>query len=86
MEGEILAAKYARENNVPFLGICLGMQVAVIEFARSILNLHDANSTEFDPDTTNPCIVFMPEVISLAIIFIISIRNLLQLYISYYDK
>ncbi|THU65056.1 hypothetical protein C4D60_Mb01t33110 [Musa balbisiana] len=61
VEGEILAAKYARENNVPFLGICLGMQVAVIEFARSILNLHDANSTEFDPDTTNPCIVFMPE-------------------------
>ncbi|CAD5192397.1 unnamed protein product [Musa acuminata subsp. malaccensis] len=61
VEGKILAAKYARENNVPFLGICLGMQVAVIEFARSILNLHDANSTEFDPDTTNPCIVFMPE-------------------------
>ncbi|CAL9075413.1 unnamed protein product [Musa textilis] len=61
VEGKILAAKYARENNVPFLGICLGMQIAVIEFARSVLNLHDANSTEFDPDTTNPCIVFMPE-------------------------
>ncbi|URE13527.1 CTP synthase [Musa troglodytarum] len=50
------------ENNVPFLGICLGMQIAVIEFARSVVNLEDANSTEFDPDTTNPCVVFMPEV------------------------
>ncbi|URE08601.1 CTP synthase [Musa troglodytarum] len=61
VEGKILAVKYARENNVPFLGICLGMQIAVIEFARSVMNLEDANSTEFDPDTTNPCIVLMPE-------------------------
>ncbi|THU51932.1 hypothetical protein C4D60_Mb06t36280 [Musa balbisiana] len=61
VEGKILAVKYARENNVPFLGICLGMQIAVIEFARSVMNLEDANSTEFDPDTTNPCVVFMPE-------------------------
>ncbi|PON38353.1 CTP synthase [Trema orientale] len=61
VQGKILAAKYARENKVPFLGICLGMQIAVIEFARSVLNLHDANSTEFDPDTKNPCVIFMPE-------------------------
>ncbi|KAJ6810498.1 CTP synthase-like isoform X1 [Iris pallida] len=61
VQGKILAAKYARENNVPFLGICLGMQIAVIEFARSVMNLHDANSTEFDPETRNPCIIFMPE-------------------------
>uniref|UniRef100_A0A1D1XJY7 CTP synthase n=1 Tax=Anthurium amnicola TaxID=1678845 RepID=A0A1D1XJY7_9ARAE len=61
VKGKILAAKYARENNVPFLGICLGMQIAVIEYARSVLNLQDANSTEFDPDTTNPCVIFMPE-------------------------
>lgn len=62
MQGKILAAKYARENNVPYLGICLGMQIAVIEFARSILKLPYANSTEFSPDTTTPCIIFMPEV------------------------
>ncbi|MQL82874.1 hypothetical protein Taro_015354 [Colocasia esculenta] len=61
VQGKILAAKYARENNVPYLGICLGMQIAVIEYARSILNLQDANSTEFDPDTKNPCVIFMPE-------------------------
>ncbi|RID53187.1 hypothetical protein BRARA_G00604 [Brassica rapa] len=61
VEGKILAAKYARESKIPFLGICLGMQVAVIEFARSVLCLHDANSTEFKPETKHPCIVFMPE-------------------------
>lgn len=62
VQGKILAAKYARENKVPFFGICLGMQIAVIEFARSILGLKDANSTEFDPHTKNPCVIFMPEV------------------------
>ncbi|CAN4078546.1 unnamed protein product [Withania somnifera] len=62
VEGKILAAKYARENKIPFLGICLGMQIAVIEYARSILGLQDANSTEFDPNTQNPCVIFMPEV------------------------
>ena len=62
VQGKILAAKYAREKNVPFLGICLGMQIAVIEFARSILGWQDANSTEFDPETKNPCVIFMPEV------------------------
>ncbi|ONK81144.1 uncharacterized protein A4U43_C01F25760 [Asparagus officinalis] len=61
VQGKILAAKYARENSIPYLGICLGMQIAVIEFARSVLKLEDANSTEFDPDTSNPCVIFMPE-------------------------
>ncbi|XP_048132531.1 CTP synthase isoform X2 [Rhodamnia argentea] len=61
VQGKILAAKYARENRVPYLGICLGMQTAVIEYARSILGLQDANSTEFDPKTRNPCVIFMPE-------------------------
>ncbi|KAG0487629.1 hypothetical protein HPP92_009724 [Vanilla planifolia] len=62
VQGKILAAQYARENDVPFLGICLGMQIAVIEFARNVMNLQDANSTEFDATTKNPCIIFMPEV------------------------
>ncbi|XP_028773368.1 CTP synthase isoform X2 [Neltuma alba] len=61
VQGKILATKYARENNVPFLGICLGMQIAVIEFARSVLGVHDATSTEFDPETKSPCVIFMPE-------------------------
>ncbi|KAK6947233.1 Glutamine amidotransferase [Dillenia turbinata] len=61
VQGKILAAKYARENGVPFLGICLGMQIAVIEFARSVLGLENANSTEFDPETKNACVIFMPE-------------------------
>ncbi|KAI7747564.1 hypothetical protein M8C21_030006 [Ambrosia artemisiifolia] len=61
VEGKIIAAKYARENNIPYLGICLGMQTAVIEYARSVLGLEDANSTEFDPNTKNPCVIFMPE-------------------------
>lgn len=61
VEGKILAANFARENRIPYLGICLGMQIAVIEFARSVLGLQDANSTEFDPTTRNPCVIFMPE-------------------------
>ncbi|GBG84883.1 hypothetical protein CBR_g39345 [Chara braunii] len=60
--GKILAAQYAREHRVPFLGICLGLQIAVIEFARSVLKLSQANSTEFDQATPCPCVVFMPEV------------------------
>lgn len=60
-EGKIETVKYARENNIPFLGICLGMQVAVIEYARNVLNLKDANSTEMDPTTTNPVIGLMEE-------------------------
>ncbi|MBL7885102.1 MAG: CTP synthase, partial [Bacteroidia bacterium] len=56
IEGKISAIKYAREHNVPFLGICLGMQCAVIEFARNVLGFTDANSTEMNPGTTNPVI------------------------------
>ncbi|GFZ19361.1 CTP synthase family protein [Actinidia rufa] len=57
----MLAAKYARENKVPYLGICLGMQISVIEFARSVLGLETANSEEFDAETPNPVVIFMPE-------------------------
>lgn len=59
--GKIKAARYARENNVPYLGLCLGLQCAVIEVARDLLHLGEANSTEFDPDTTDPVIDLMPE-------------------------
>ncbi len=59
LEGKILASKYARENKVPFLGICLGMQMAVVEFARNVLNLQDANSREIDPRCLNPVIDLM---------------------------
>ncbi|KAL1293680.1 CTP synthase isoform X1 [Arachis ipaensis] len=61
VKGMMLAAKYARENNVPYLGICLGMQISVIEFARSVLGLERANSVEFDAQTPNPVVIFMPE-------------------------
>ena len=57
--GKLIAIKYARENNIPFLGICLGMQTACIEFARNVLNLQKANSTEFDPETPDPVIHLM---------------------------
>ena len=56
IEGKISAIKYARENNVPFLGICLGMQCAVIEFARNVLNYGDAHSSEMNPETPHPVI------------------------------
>lgn len=56
VEGKIAAAKYARENQIPYLGICLGMQVAVIEYARHCAGMSDANSTEFDPNTTYPIV------------------------------
>ena len=59
IEGKILSIKYARENNLPFLGICLGMQMAVIEFARNVLGLKDANSTEMSKSTKNPVISLM---------------------------
>ncbi|MFA6618816.1 MAG: CTP synthase [Candidatus Neomarinimicrobiota bacterium] len=61
VEGKILAVKYARENKLPFLGISLGLQVAVIEFARNILGLKDANSTEFDTKTSHPVVDVMEE-------------------------
>jgi len=60
-EGKILAARYARENKIPFFGICLGMQLAVVEFARSFCSLIDANSSEFDQNTKAPVIDFLPE-------------------------
>jgi len=60
-EGKIAAARYARENKVPYYGICLGLQIAVIEFSRHVLGLKTANSTEFDPDTEDPVIDFMDE-------------------------
>eukprot|EP01040_Poterioochromonas_malhamensis_P005602 gene5602-6021_t len=60
--GKVVAARYARENKIPYLGICLGMQIMVIEFARHVLNLEGANSTEFDESTSQPVVVFMPEI------------------------
>jgi CTP synthase len=61
IEGKILAAKYARENNIPYLGLCLGMQIAVIEFARNVCQLIDANSTEMNSATPHPVIHIMPD-------------------------
>ena len=61
VEGKILAARYARERGVPYLGICLGMQVAVAEFARHVAGMDGANSTEFDPETPFPVIDLLPE-------------------------
>lgn len=60
-EGKIIAINFARENDVPFLGICYGFQLAVIEFARNVCGLKGANSTEIDPNSTNPVIDLMPE-------------------------
>ena len=59
IEGKILAAKYARENKIPYLGLCLGMQIATIEFARNVLKLEKAHSTEFDEDTPHPVIALL---------------------------
>lgn len=61
IEGKIEAIRYVRENKIPFFGICLGMQMAVIEYARDMLGLADANSTEMNPDTANPVIHIMEE-------------------------
>lgn len=61
VEGKIDAVRFARENKMPFLGICLGMQMAVIEYARNVLQLKDANSTEMDPNTPHPVIDLMEE-------------------------
>jgi CTP synthase len=61
IEGKVAAAQYAYNEKIPYLGICLGMQVAIIGFARQVLGLHDANSTEFNPETTHPVIDLMPE-------------------------
>ena len=61
IEGKIAAAKYARENGIPYLGICLGMQVALIEYARDVAGMAGANSTEFDPDTKYPVVALITE-------------------------
>jgi CTP synthase len=61
IEGKIAAARFARENGVPYLGVCLGMQVAVVEFARHVVGLDGANSSEFDPETPYPVIDLLPE-------------------------
>ncbi len=61
IEGKIAAVRFARENQVPFLGVCLGMQVAVVEFARHVVGLEGANSSEFDPETPYPVIDLLPE-------------------------
>ena len=60
-EGKIAAIRYARENRIPYLGICLGMQLAVIEFARHVAHIAGANSTEFDPDTAHPVVALITE-------------------------
>ena len=61
VEGKIAATKYARKNGIPFLGVCLGFQIATIEVARDLLGLEDADSTEFEPGTRDPVIFIMPE-------------------------
>ena len=63
VEGKIQAIQYARENKIPFLGICLGMQLAMVEFARNVLKLEDVTSIEFNPDTKNPIIFLIDEFI-----------------------
>lgn len=61
IEGKMMAARYARENNIPYLGICLGMQIALIEYARDVAKLEGANSTEFDEDTAHPVVGLITE-------------------------
>ena len=57
----ITSIKYARTHNIPYLGLCLGMQLAIVEFARNVLNFQDAASIELEPDTTHPVIALMPD-------------------------
>ena len=66
IEGKIAAIKYAREEKIPFLGICLGMQLSMVEFARNVLKLEDANSVEFNPETKDPLIYLIDEFIDSA--------------------
>jgi len=61
VEGKIAMAKYCRENNIPYLGLCLGFQIALIEFSRNVLGLKEANSTEFAPKTPEPVVCLLPE-------------------------
>ena len=60
-EGKILAIGYARRNKIPYLGLCLGMQLAIVEFARNVAGLSKAASIELDPETPDPVIALMPE-------------------------
>src|SRR5690606_23444148 len=61
IEGKISAIKYARENKIPFFGICLGMQLAAVEFARNVLKFKEAHSMEFDPNTPHPVVELNPD-------------------------
>ena len=61
IDGKIYAIQYARENNIPFLGLCLGMQLSIVEFARNVVGWNDAHSAELDPSTTHPVIHLMPD-------------------------
>ncbi len=61
IDGKICAIKYARENKIPYLGLCLGMQLAIVEFARNVCNINDAHSVEFMPSTNHPVIALMPD-------------------------
>ena len=65
IDGKILAIKYARTHNVPFLGLCLGMQLAIVEFARNVVGFNDAHSMELDPSTTHPVIHIMEDQIGV---------------------
>ena len=65
IDGKIEAIKYARTNNIPFLGLCLGMQLAIVEFSRNVIGYHDAHSMELNPLTTHPVIHIMPEQIGV---------------------
>ncbi len=62
IEGKILAAEYARTSSTPYLGVCLGLQIAIIEFCRNVLGWDDANSTEFNDNTPHPVVIYMPEI------------------------
>ncbi len=61
IDGMVVAIRYAREHNIPYLGLCLGLQLSIVEFARDVIGYEDANSTELDPDTTHPVIHLMPD-------------------------
>ncbi|MBS3176353.1 CTP synthase [Candidatus Woesearchaeota archaeon] len=61
VEGKITAIKYARENNIPLLGLCYGLQLSVVEFARNVCNVKDAHTTEINPNTKNPVVIILPE-------------------------
>ena len=65
IDGKIEAIKYARTHGIPFLGLCLGMQLSIIEFARDVIGYHDANSSELDSHTTHPVIHIMPDQIGI---------------------